>query len=194
MPGWPSVPRKHAWFVSYQADRWSELLVDWHRRPESGNVAFMSESTYEPGDDGSGADPDDIVDLDQAFGDDDVDGTVFETSYSPPERSNGDRFGTTWSEEEQGESLDQRLAQEVPDPALASDLGGDDEDDVDRVDSSTVPDDQLSYGEIGGDRAGRLVDPDEGLGPDEEKDLVGDDVGIDEGAASAEEAAVHIID
>jgi hypothetical protein len=151
----------------------------------------MSESTYEPGDDGSAPDG---VDLDQAFGDDEVDATVFETGYSPPERPGGiNRFGTTWSEEEQGESLDQRLAQEVPDPALASDLEGVD-DDVDTVDATTVEDDELSYGEVGGERAGRLVDPDEGLGADEEKDLLGSDVGIDEGAASAEEAAVHIID
>ena len=43
-------------------------------------------------------------------------------------------------------------------------------------------------------RAGRLVDEDEGLGPDVEKDLVGEDVGIDGAGASAEEAAVHVID
>ena len=48
--------------------------------------------------------------------------------------------------------------------------------------------------EVGDARAGRLVDPDEGLGPDIEKDLVGDDVGIDGAAASAEEAAMHVID
>ena len=49
-------------------------------------------------------------------------------------------------------------------------------------------------GEVGTERAGRLVDEDEGLGPDEEKDMVGDDVGIDGAGASAEEAAVHIVD
>jgi hypothetical protein len=169
-------------------------MPDWHPEAESGSVTVMSESTYQPGDDGNG-DLEDSVDLDQAFGDDDVDGTVLDTGYSPPEKPLGmTRFGTTWAEEEEGESLDQRLAQEVPDPALASDLGGDDEDDVDKVDPTTVADDELNYGEVGGDRAGRLVDPDEGLGEDEEKDLIGDDVGIDEGAASAEEAAVHIID
>ena len=37
------------------------------------------------------------------------------------------------------------------------------------------------------------MDPDEGLGEDLEKDLVGDDVGIDGAAASAEEAAVHVV-
>ena len=49
-------------------------------------------------------------------------------------------------------------------------------------------------GEVGTERAGRLVDEDEGLGPDVEKDLVAEDVGIDGAGASAEEAAVHVID
>jgi uncharacterized protein DUF5709 len=154
----------------------------------------MSESTYEPGDDGN--DLTDSVDLDQAFGDDDVDSAVYETGYSPPEKPLGmTRFGTTNAEEAEGESLDQRLAQEVPDPNLAADLEASPSDeDVDSVDNTRIEDEDLRYSEIGGDRAGRLVDPDEGLGADLEKDLVGSDVGIDEGAASAEEAAVHIIE
>jgi hypothetical protein len=48
--------------------------------------------------------------------------------------------------------------------------------------------------EVGGVRAGRLV----GIGSDgfadTEKDLLGDDVGIDGAGASAEEAAMHVID
>ncbi|CAN3127435.1 DUF5709 domain-containing protein [Mycobacterium sp. smrl_JER01] len=48
--------------------------------------------------------------------------------------------------------------------------------------------------EVGRSRAGRLVAPDLGFGEDCEADLVADDVGISGGAASAEEAAVHIID
>jgi len=43
-------------------------------------------------------------------------------------------------------------------------------------------------------RAGRLVAPDQGFGEDAEAELVAEDVGISGGAASAEEAAVHIID
>jgi hypothetical protein len=43
-------------------------------------------------------------------------------------------------------------------------------------------------------RTGRLVAPDRGFGEDAEAELVADDVGISGGAASAEEAAVHIID
>jgi hypothetical protein len=41
-------------------------------------------------------------------------------------------------------------------------------------------------------RAGRLVAPDEGAHQDTEAQEVASDVGIDGGAASAEEAAVHI--
>ena len=43
-------------------------------------------------------------------------------------------------------------------------------------------------------RGPRLVAEDEGSHPDTEADLVARDVGIDGGAASAEEAAVHVQD
>lgn len=43
-------------------------------------------------------------------------------------------------------------------------------------------------------RAGRLIASDWGFGEDEEAELVADGVGISGGAASAEEAAVHIIE
>ena len=39
-----------------------------------------------------------------------------------------------------------------------------------------------------------LVTEDEGAHPDDEADLVARDVGIDGGAASAEEAAVHVVE
>jgi hypothetical protein len=124
---------------------------------------------------------DEVIDLDETLGSDNVD-DVLDTSYSPPERPLGvNRFGTTVEEQEQGESLDQRLAQEVPDPALAV---GDDDYVDEQADASN---------EVGESRAGRLVDPDGGAEWDSEKDLVGRDVGIDGGAASAEEAAVHVI-
>src|SRR4051794_23627885 len=109
----------------------------------------MSESTYEPGDDGNDDFDDDVVDLDQAFGDDDVDQVVYDTGYSPPEKPLGiTRFGTTNAEEEAGESLDQRLAQEEPDPNLASDLGADD-DDIDAVDNTRIEDQDVRYSEAG---------------------------------------------
>ena len=100
--------------------------------------------------------------------------------YSPPEKwSPGEGFGNTPAEEEQGETLDQRIAQEEPEPD-PYELAASESEDV--------------TGEVGTERAGRLVDEDEGLGPDLEKDLVAEDVGIDGAGASAEEAAVHVID
>ncbi|MGZ4438625.1 MAG: DUF5709 domain-containing protein [Nocardioides sp.] len=105
---------------------------------------------------------------------------VLDEGYSPPERySGGEGYGNTPYEEEVGESLDQRLAQEEPEPDPYAEAEAEDE---------------HVGGEVGTERAGRLVDEDEGLGPDEEKDLVADDVGIDGAGASAEEAAVHVID
>ena len=90
------------------------------------------------------------------------------------------RFGTTPEEMREGESLDARLAEEEPD--ITADDDGDDEDEITRRGYEREP------------RAGRLFAEDEGLGPDEEPDAVAFDAGIDAGAASAEEAAVHIVD
>lgn len=103
--------------------------------------------------------------------------------YSPPEKwSAGQKFGNTPLEELTGESLDQRLEQEEPEPdpyeAAAEEAA-----DVDR-----------GQAQVGTERAGRLVDPDEGVRDDTEKDLVAEDVGIDGAGASAEEAAVHVVD
>jgi hypothetical protein len=97
---------------------------------------------------------------------------ALDEGYSPPENySAALRHG-------EHETLDERLAEEIPD----EDFDDDDE-----------YSDSLDDGEVGDARAGRLVDPNEGIGPDDEKDLVGDDVGIDGAAASAEEAAMHIV-
>lgn len=123
----------------------------------------------------------DSLDLDEAFGDDDVD-AVLDTSYSPAERPRGiDSFGTTAEEQRRGESLEQRMAQEEPE---AEDDGEDDGDYDEQADAG---------GSAGNARSGRLYAPDQGVGEDEEKDLVGFDAGIDAGAASAEEAAVHVV-
>jgi len=114
--------------------------------------------------------------------DPDVDDEL-DRGYSPPERwSAGQGFGNTPYEEASGESLDQRLRQEETEP-----------DPYDAAEAADVDPEDLGDGEVGDRRAGRLVDPDEGLGEDTEKDLVADDVGIDGAAASAEEAAVHIV-
>ena len=114
------------------------------------------------------------------LGDSDV-ADELDRGYSPPEKySAAQGYGNTPWEEEHRETIDQRIGQEVPEP--------------DPYDASADEDELLDDGEVGGARAGRLVDPDAGLGEDTEKDLVGDDVGIDDGAASAEEAAVHVVE
>jgi hypothetical protein len=120
----------------------------------------------------------------EGLGDPDVDDEL-DRGYSPPEKwSAAEGYGNTPWEEEHRETIDQRIEQEVPeqDPYEAAAQA-----DVDDVD-------QLDDGEVGAERAGRLVAPDEGLAQDTEADLVGDDVGIDGAAASAEEAAVHVVD
>ncbi|RZU73660.1 hypothetical protein EV384_2078 [Micromonospora kangleipakensis] len=91
------------------------------------------------------------------------------------------RFGTTPAEERAGESLEQLLAQE--------------ESDIDPYAEAAEDEDELTRrGSERETRAGRLVAYDEGLGEDEEADSVAWDAGIDGGAASAEEAAMHLVD
>ena len=98
--------------------------------------------------------------------------------YSPPEKwSVGQGYGNTPLEEELGETLDQRIAQEEPDPDPYA------EEDVEDLDD----------GEVGNARAGRLVAPDEGAGEDEDSEMFADDAGIDGAGASAEEAAMHVV-
>lgn len=116
--------------------------------------------------------------VEDTLGDGDV-ADELDRGYSPPERySPGQGYGNTPWEEEHRATIDQRRGQEIPDPDPYAETDGDD---------------YVDDGEVGTVRAGRLVDPDQGLGEDTESDLVGDDVGIDGAAASAEEAAMHIV-
>jgi hypothetical protein len=120
--------------------------------------------------------PGNIDDLGDADVEDELD-----RGYSPPERySAGQGYGNTPWEEEHRETIDQRLDQEVPEQDPYAETAG--------------PDENLDDDEVGDVRAGRLVDPDEGLGEDVEKDMVGEDVGIDGAASTAEEAAVHVVE
>lgn len=147
---------------------------------------FTSEGTGDAGEPNESYNSYSVDDEDQPQGDGDslVDSRgldePLDEGYSPPEKwSPGEGFGNTPAEEEQGETLEQRIAQEEPEPD-PYELAANESEDV--------------TGEVGTERAGRLVDEDEGLGPDLEKDLVAEDVGIDGAGASAEEAAVHVID
>jgi hypothetical protein len=121
---------------------------------------------------------------------------------APPERwTAGIRYGTTESEQERGESLDQLLAEEEPD--VGADLEDEDLDDeqLRRLVRRSAGED-LAQEDLDGlllddgpdPRAGRLVAEDEGVHAAAEPDLVARDTGIDGGAATAEEAAMHVVD
>ncbi len=88
-----------------------------------------------------------------------------------------DEFGTTPEEEREGEPLSGRLERELPDPTL-------DPGHPHLPDEARDPDvDQP---------AGQLVEPDEGMRPDSEADLVASNEPNPNDDASAEEAAVRI--
>ena len=113
---------------------------------------------------------------------------------APPERwSAGIRRGTTAGEQQAGESLDELLAEEEPD--TPSDVDDEDPEDLaDDPDAAEEDLDGLLLDDGPDPRSGRLVADDEGAHPDTEADLVAHDAGIDGGAATAEEAAVHVVD
>lgn len=119
--------------------------------------------------------PDESEQLDQIQPADSLDDRgvddVLDEGYSPPERY------SSLIRDGEHETLDERLDDEIPEP------------------DPYAPEDEeiVDDGEVGRERAGRLVDLNEGIGPDVEKDLLATDVGIDGAAASAEEAAVHIV-
>ena len=106
---------------------------------------------------------------------------VLDEGYTAPERwSPAQGFGNTAEEMHRGETLDQRVAQEEPEVAPPDETPWNTDDDP---------------REVGNTRAGRLVDArEETAGEEKDAAVVGRDVGIDGGAASAEEAAMHIID
>jgi hypothetical protein len=146
------------------------------RRPESADM-----TDYEV------LDASDTLDGDP--GDDPLDRGV----AAPQRWSAAIRYGDTAAEQQAGESLEQLLAEEEPDVAdeeddeLTGDFAGDEDAGDEDVDGLLLDD--------GPDpRAGRLVAEDEGARPDEEADLVARDTGIDGGGATAEEAAMHVVE
>lgn len=150
--------------------------------------------------------------------------SIYDTSWVPEDRRpKRTDFGVTVTEMREGEPLDRRLVEEEPD-VFERELGDpvdqilqprEDDPNVEESDDARLtseadaedPELRRSLEEQGGDtdfpapefaeeepRAGRLVEPDEGAAPDTEKDMVAYDAGISGGAASAEEAAVHVTD
>jgi hypothetical protein len=110
---------------------------------------------------------------------------VLDTGWSPPERPWAvDDWGTTEAEESAGEGLDGRLARELPDGAP---------DDGDDLGDTSDTDGELLDDEVGDARAGRLVASGLGGTEDTDDELYAQDAGIDGAAASAEEAAVHVV-
>jgi hypothetical protein len=110
---------------------------------------------------------------------------VLDTGWSPPSRPWAvEDWGTTESEESAGESLDGRLARELPDEVSEEGDGLGDASDTDG---------ELRDDEVGDERAGRLLDADDGGTEDTDDELWAQDLGIDGAAASAEEAAVHVV-
>lgn len=107
---------------------------------------------------------------------------VLDEGYTAPEHwSVAQGHGNTLREMREGQTFDERLRQETPDI------------DPDKPLEKWNPGGEKR--EVGSRRAGRLVDANHGYpGADREAEAVADEVGIDGGAAPAEEAAVHVID
>ena len=108
-------------------------------------------------------------------------------------------WGTTAEEQEQGETINQRIAQELPDPDSAygapdnesgldgpEPVGGDDPDAID-------PADDWLGDDAGDSDAGRLVSDDAGEHSDRDAQDWATDVGGDGGDASPEESAMHVV-
>jgi len=137
------------------------------------------DSPDSPGDDGV-LGPEDTLTSDDLLYD------PLDTGILPPDHwSAAEGFGNTPEEERRGESLDQLLAEEEPDIGADLDLEEGEDPDEDTI-SDEWPDGPEP-------RAGRLVAEDEGAHEDVEQEAIARDVGIDGGAAGAEEAAVHVI-
>ena len=109
-----------------------------------------------------------------------ITGDVQEEVAVPAERPVAvEDFGTTAAEEIAGESLDGRLSREQPERTAAT-----------PADES--PDADQPYPEDRDERAGRIVEADEGVREDTESEAVAMEVGTDLGGFSAEERAMHL--
>lgn len=159
-----------------------------------GNDEVMGDEVYQP-DAEEVREDEGILDAEDTLSDRGTD--PYDEGWSPPERPLGvAQTGTTAQEQQDGETLAERLSEERPDPALAVPGPAEDDDGIgDTTDTDGEPVDETQVGDA---RAGRLFAPDDGASgdaeDDAEQDMIGEDMGIDGGAASAEEAAVHLID
>ena len=135
-------------------------------RETYGDMSVDDEDQLQPGDTLDDGDLEDVLDR----------------GYSPPDRApKGYEDYPTEAERLRGESLDEKLAEEEPEPDPYAEAEA--EDATDREDENAL-DEQLGLDEAD-QRSGRLVQPDEGLGEDVDKQEVALDVGIDGAGASA---------
>lgn len=108
-----------------------------------------------------------------------VEDPLDEGYVAPDHWSPAQGFGNTPAEMAQGETIEQRIKQEEP------------EEDPKKLTGPWNPTGEKR--QVGGRRAGRLINVDGDM-IDVEAESIAADVGIAGGAASAEEAAMHIID
>ncbi|MFJ2418692.1 DUF5709 domain-containing protein [Streptomyces brevispora] len=142
--------------------------------------AALGDEVYQP-QQPEASDPADLLDAEDTL-DSRGPADVLDEGYSPPERpwAVEDR-GTTASEQHSGEALEGRLARELPE---ITDTPGDGVGDMPDGDGEPWDD------EVGTVRAGRLTRELDRNDPDT---MAGEDVGVDGAAASAEEAAMHVV-
>ncbi|GAA1523287.1 DUF5709 domain-containing protein [Streptomyces albidochromogenes] len=144
--------------------------------------AARGDDVYQPENSDAQNRPTDDLDLENAIGERDLD-EMLDEGYSPPERALGvTKHGTTAEEQREGESLDQRLAQETPDVRPPD---GDEVGDLPGGEGEPLEEQAADT------RAGRIA-PVAEEAPRRNIGVLGRDVGIDGGAASAEEAAMHV--
>lgn len=122
---------------------------------------------------------------------------VLDRGFSPPDGARSPHlWGTTAYEQSHEETIEQRIAQEIPDPHSAYGapdnesgldvdprLGGDDPD--------SIPADRDWVGDSS-EPVTRLVAPDEGQGADTERDSVARSTGVPD--SSPEGSAMHYVD
>ena len=107
---------------------------------------------------------------------------ALDEGYSPPEKP------SVLMQEGEHDTMDARLSEEVPEPDPYAET-----EQEEALDDGVSDESDFLDTETGDVRAGRLMDTNQGIGPDDEGAMIATDAGIDAGAASAEEAAMHVV-
>ncbi len=129
-----------------------------------------------------------------------------DAGYTPPERlQRASGWGTTPAEQQQDETIDQRIGQEEPDPAASSDAlddegglgpeamaGGEDPDAI-PASEDVLGDDPAPLEDAAEASRAEFVTPEAGDAPERTDGLVADEV-PDVDVDTAEEAAMHVTD